>query len=71
MKLFRDEEGQTLVLTAFLACCLMGFMALAIDVEAFRTQRRATQAQADSAAVAAALCGSYGGQFCTRFGGRC
>jgi hypothetical protein len=69
MKLFRDEEGQTLVLTAFLACCLMGFMALAIDVGvAFRTQRR-VQVQADSAAVAAALCGAYGGQFCTRFGG--
>jgi len=69
MKLFRDEAGQTLVLSAFLMCCLMGFMALAIDVGvAFRTQRR-VQTQADSAAIAAALCGTYGGQFCTRFGG--
>jgi hypothetical protein len=69
MKLFRDEAGQTLVLTAFLMTCLMGFMALAIDVGvAFRTQRR-VQTQADSAAVAAALCGTYGGQYCTRFGG--
>ena len=69
MRSFRDENGQTLVLTAFLMCCLFGFMALAIDVGvAFRTQRR-TQTQADSAAIAAALCGTYGGQFCTRFGG--
>jgi hypothetical protein len=69
MKLIRDEAGQTLVLSAFLMCCLMGFMALAIDVGvAFRTQRR-VQTQADSAAVAAALCATYGGQFCTRYGG--
>ena len=69
LKQFRNEEGQTLVLTALLMCVLMGFMALAIDMGvSFRTQRR-VQTQADAAAIAAALCGSYGGEFCTRFGG--
>lgn len=69
MKLFREESGQTMVLTALMMCILMGFMALAIDVGvAFRAQRR-LQTEADAAAIAAALCGSYGGSFCTQFGG--
>jgi hypothetical protein len=69
MKLFRDEGGQTLVFTALLMCCLMGFMALAIDIGvAYRTQRR-LQTQADAAAIAAALCGTEGVQFCKQFGG--
>ena len=69
MKLFRREEGQTLVITALLMCILMGFMALAIDMGvSFRTQRQ-VQTQADAAVIAAALCATYGGQFCTRFGG--
>jgi len=59
MKLVRDEAGQTLVFTALLMCCLMGFMALAIDMGVlFRTQRR-LQVAADSAAVAAALADHY------------
>jgi len=67
MKRFRNEEGQTLVLTALLGCILMGFMALAIDMGvSFRTQRR-VQTQADAAVVAAALCATYGGQFCTQY----
>jgi len=67
MKLFRNEEGQTLVLTALLMCILMGFMALSIDMGvSFRTQRR-VQSQADAAAIAAALCGSYAGQYCTQY----
>jgi len=67
MKLFRNEEGQTLVLTALLGCILMGFMALAIDMGvSFRTQRK-VQTQADSAVIAAALCATYGGQFCTQY----
>jgi Flp pilus assembly protein TadG len=53
MKLFRDEDGQTLVFTAFLACCLMGFMALAIDVGAVLRQQRRLQIAADAAAIAA------------------
>src|ERR1700687_2741088 len=69
MKLIRDEAGQTLVLTALLMCCLMGFMALALDIGvAFRAQRR-LQTEADSAPIAAALCGTYGNSFCTQFGG--
>jgi hypothetical protein len=55
MNLFRDEKGQTLVLTALCASCLMGFMALAIDVGlVFRAQRN-LQIAADAAATAAAL----------------
>jgi Flp pilus assembly protein TadG len=59
MRLFRDEKGQTLVLTALLGCCLMGFMALAIDVGVlFRAQRR-LQIAADSAAIAGSLAFYY------------
>jgi hypothetical protein len=55
LKLFRNEEGQTLVFTAFLGCCLMGFMALSIDVGVlFRAQRK-VQTAADAAAIAAGL----------------
>lgn len=69
MKLFRDEAGQTLVLSALLMCIVMGFMALAIDMGVtFRAQRR-LQTQADAAAIAAALCGTYAGSFCTQYGG--
>jgi Flp pilus assembly protein TadG len=69
MKLFRDEAGQTLVLTALLMCVLMGFMALAIDMGVtFRAQRR-IQTQADAAAIAAALCGTYSGNFCKAYSG--
>jgi hypothetical protein len=55
MKLFRDEGGQTLVFTALLGCCLMGFMALAIDAGVlFRAQRK-VQTAADAAAIAGTL----------------
>lgn len=55
MKLFRNEEGQTLVFTALCASCLLGFMALAVDVGmVFRAQRH-LQIAADAAASAAAL----------------
>lgn len=55
MKLFRNEEGQTLVFTALLMCCLMGFMAISIDVGVlFRAQRK-LQTAADAAAVAGTL----------------
>lgn len=55
MKWFRNEEGQTLVLTALCASCLLGFMALAIDTGlVFRSQRN-LQIAADAAATAAAL----------------
>ena len=59
MRLFRDEKGQTLVFTALLGCCLMGFMALAIDIGVlFRAQRR-LQIAADAAAIAAAITDYY------------
>ena len=59
MKLFRKEEGQTLVFTALLMCCLMGFMALAIDVGVlFRAQRR-LQIAADAAAIAGGITDYY------------
>ena len=55
MKIFRDEKGQTLIFTAFLMCCLMGFMAIAIDVGVlFRAQRK-VQTATDAAAVAGTL----------------
>jgi Flp pilus assembly protein TadG len=60
MRFFREECGQTLVFTALLMCCLMGFMALAVDMGVlFRTQRR-LQTAADAAAVAAGLASDYG-----------
>ena len=60
MKIFRSEEGQTLVLTAFCGMVLLGFLGLALDVgSAFRT-RRNLQAAADAAAIAAANEAQYG-----------
>lgn len=55
MKLFRNQEGQTLVLTALCMTCFMGFMALAIDVGLLFNARRKLQTAADAAATAAAL----------------
>lgn len=55
MKSFRDEAGQTLVFTALLMCCLIGFMALAVDVSVLIRAQRKVQTAADSAAIAGAL----------------
>ena len=55
MKMFRNEAGQTLVFTAFLMCCLMGFMAMAIDVGVLLRAQRRVQTAADAAAIAAGL----------------
>src|SRR3954464_11343120 len=55
MKMFRNQDGQTLVLTALCMTCLMGFMALAIDVGLLFNARRKLQTAADAAATAAAL----------------
>ena len=55
MKLFRKEDGQAMVFTALLMCCLMGFMAIAIDVGVlFRAQRK-VQTAADAAAIAGTI----------------
>src|SRR6266568_1508430 len=55
MKIFRDEDGQTLVLTALCMTAMLGFMALAIDVGLLFRLRRNMQITADSVAVAATL----------------
>lgn len=55
MKWFREDGGQTLVLTALCMTCFMGFMALAIDVGLLFNARRKLQTAADAAATAAAL----------------
>ena len=55
MKVFREENGQTLVLTALCMTCFMGFMALAVDVGLLFNTRRKLQTAADAAATAAAL----------------
>ncbi len=53
MKNQRNEEGQTLVLTALCMTAMMGFMALAIDVGMLFHTRRNLQIVADAAAVGA------------------
>jgi hypothetical protein len=55
MKLFRNQDGQTLILTALCMTCFMGFMALAVDVGILFSSRRKLQNAADAAATAAAL----------------
>lgn len=55
MKLFRDEEGQTLVFSALCMTALLGFLAMAIDVGLLFRARRNLQIAADGAATAAAL----------------
>lgn len=53
-KLFRDEEGQVLVMFALLMTVLMGFAALVIDVGMGYVKRGELQNAADAAALAAA-----------------
>ena len=55
MKILREQDGQTLVLTALCMTCFMGFMALAVDVGLLFNTRRKLQVAADAAATAAAL----------------
>jgi Flp pilus assembly protein TadG len=55
MKIFRNEDGQTLVLTAICMIGVFGFMGLAIDVGVLFRSRRQMQTAADAAALAAAL----------------
>ena len=54
MKILRDENGQTLVLTALCMTAMLGFMALALDVGLLFRERRSMQTAADAAAIAAA-----------------
>jgi hypothetical protein len=55
MRLFREESGQTLILTATSLLVLMGFLALATDVGVLFHDRREMQTAADGAAAAAAV----------------
>ncbi len=61
MKFQKDENGQTLVLTALSMAILLGCMALALDVSLLFRARRRVQTAADAAAIAAALKYYYGG----------
>lgn len=60
MKRLRNEDGQTLVLTALCLTALMGFVALGIDVGTLFNAKRKLQTVADAAAIAAALQAEYG-----------
>jgi Flp pilus assembly protein TadG len=55
MRILRDEDGQTLVMTALCATVLIGFMGLAVDVGVAYHAKRNLQTAADDAAIAAAL----------------
>jgi hypothetical protein len=61
MKFPRDEQGQTLVLTALSMAILLGCMAIALDVSILFRAKRRVQTAADAAAIAAALKYYYGG----------
>src|SRR5258708_6198374 len=52
MRFLKDEDGQTLVLTALCMTALLGFMALALDVGVLFRARRNMQIGADAAAMA-------------------
>jgi hypothetical protein len=55
MKLISDERGQsTILLATFMGLILIGFAALALDVEYLFHEKRLAQAAADAAAIAAA-----------------
>jgi Putative Flp pilus-assembly TadE/G-like len=57
----RNEEGQTLVLTALSLTVLLGFLALATDAGVMLRQKRIAQSVADSAAIAGAFEALYEG----------
>jgi Flp pilus assembly protein TadG len=60
MKLFRDDRGQMLILTALSMTVLFGFLAFATDVGLMFRSRRNLQIAADAAATAGALNLHYG-----------
>jgi Flp pilus assembly protein TadG len=55
MKIWRNEQGQTLVMMAFCMTALLGFMAMAVDVGLLFRARWNAQIAADAAATAGAL----------------
>ena len=54
VKILRGENGQTLVIAALCMTCLMGFVALSVDVGLMLRAKRVLQTAADSAAIAGA-----------------
>lgn len=54
MRILRDENGQTLVLTALCGSALIGFMALALDMGVMYHTKRDLQSAVDAAALAGA-----------------
>jgi Flp pilus assembly protein TadG len=54
VKILRGESGQTLVFAALFMACLMGFVALSVDVGLMLREKRVVQTAADSAAIAGA-----------------
>lgn len=65
MKRWKDESGQTLVLTAICASLLLGFLGLALDVGLLFRARRQMQIAADASAMAAATSFKYTGTVST------
>ena len=61
MKIWKDESGQALVMSALCMTCLIGFVALAADVGVLLRERRLAQIAADAGAVAGAGEYNYGG----------
>jgi len=54
MRIFREEKGQTLVLTALCGSVLLGFVGLAVDIGVLFHTKRSLQTAADAAALAGA-----------------
>src|SRR5690348_2762891 len=61
MRIFREEKGQVLVMTAFCMACLLGCLGLAVDVGVLFNARRQMQTASDAAAMAAATEAFYNG----------
>ena len=59
-RVWREDNGQTLVLAAVTMTLLIGFMGLSVDIGLLFRERRVAQIAADAAAVAAANELSYG-----------
>ena len=54
IKILRDESGQVMILTVLCVTCLLGVVAMAVDVGIMLHTKRALQTAADSAAIAGA-----------------
>jgi Flp pilus assembly protein TadG len=61
MKIWTDESGQALIMSALCMACLIGFVALATDVGVLLREKRLAQIAADAGAIAGAGEYNYGG----------